>query len=67
MKILITLFINAQEVECTTIHNPDSSVTVTCTPVQKVYPQSQKLQHDFYQQHMQSIIDKVIKDEPITE
>ena len=32
MKILITLFINAQEVECTTINNPDSSVTVTCRP-----------------------------------
>ena len=67
MKILITLFINAQEVDCTTIHNPDLSVTVTCRPIPEVLPMSAELQHEFYQQHMQRVMDKVIKDGPITE
>jgi len=63
MKILITLFINAQEVECTTINNSDSSVTVTCTPVQKVYPMSPQM----HQEALKSYLDNLIKNPIITE
>jgi len=63
MKILITLHMNAQEVVCETVNNPDLSVTVTCRPVEKAeqpYPLYQSA--DYYR-----ILESLIKESTTTE